>query len=142
MFNVGEWLLDRNVHGGDGDRVAISCGDDHVTYGELLDRVRATAAGLRSAGIRPEERVAMVMLDSVEFTVTFLAALRVGSIPMPVNPLLPPRDVVAILTAAGARLAVVSQERAATAEGLKVAGCGQVIVTGTPDWKDLANGDG
>ena len=55
-------------------------------------RSRATAAGLRRLGVGPEQRVAMVMLDSIEFYDVFLAAMRIGAVPAPVNPLLPGRD--------------------------------------------------
>jgi benzoate-CoA ligase family protein len=141
-FNVGEWLLDRNVDAGDGERVAISSGDDHVTYGQLLDRVRDLSAGLRQAGVRREERIAMVVLDSVEYALMFLAAVRIGAIPVPVNPLLPPRDVSAIASAAGARLVVVSAQREATAAALELDDDVRVVVTGSPGWMELTSGDG
>jgi benzoate-CoA ligase len=141
-FNVGEWLLDRNVDEGGGDRLAISCGDEHVSYGQLLERVRDMSAGIRQAGVRREERVAMVVLDSVEFALVFLAAMRIGAVPLPVNALLPPRDVSAIVSAAGARVVVVSAQREATAAALKLGTDVRVVVTGTPEWKELAGGDG
>ena len=57
-----------------------------VTYAELHDLVCRVASGLRALGVRPEERVALVLLDSVELVVTFLAAMRIGAIPLPLNP--------------------------------------------------------
>ena len=39
----------------------------------------------------------MVMLDSIEFYDVFLAAMRIGAVPAPVNPLLPGRDLGAIV---------------------------------------------
>lgn len=37
-----------------------------LTYGELVERVRRFAAALRAAGIKREERVMVLMLDSVD----------------------------------------------------------------------------
>src|SRR5438874_1232646 len=79
-FNASTWLVDRQVEAGNGDRTAIRCAGESVTYTDLLSRVEAAAAGLQALGIRPEERVLMVMLDSVEFVATFLGAMRIGAI--------------------------------------------------------------
>ena len=111
-FNICEWLLDRNVLEGFGTDTAIRCRGESVTYQDLLDRVSGVAAGLRALGLRPEERVAMIMLDSVEFTAVFLGALRIGAIPVPLNPLLPVRDLAVIIADARARFAVISSEHA------------------------------
>ena len=85
-FNVSEWLVDRHVEAGNGERIAIRSGGESLTYVEVLGRVEAAAGGLRALGVRCEERVAMVMLDSVEFVAMFLGALRIGAVPVPMNP--------------------------------------------------------
>ncbi len=107
LFNASEWLLDRNVEAGAGDRVALACGDEQLTYMQLLDAVQAAAAGLRRLGVRPEERVMLVLRDRPELAIGILAAMRIGAIAMPVNPLLPARDLAAIARDARARCAVV-----------------------------------
>jgi len=127
-FNACEWLLDRHVREGRGDRVAIRSGGASYTYAEILDRVRATAAGLRSLGVRPEERVLLVLLDSVEFVVSFLGAIRIGAIPVPANPQSRPADLARIAEDARVRLAVVSGARAALVPALK--GLSGLVVTG------------
>ena len=92
-YNACVDLLDRNVDDGRADHPAVVTRRRTVTYAELLDEVAATAAGLRRLGVAPEQRVAMVMLDSIEFYDVFLAAMRIGAVPAPVNPLLPGRDI-------------------------------------------------
>ncbi len=47
------------------------------------------AAGLKAAGIERERRIALVMLDTVDFPIAFWGALRAGVIPVPINTLLP-----------------------------------------------------
>ncbi|MGA7987004.1 MAG: AMP-binding protein, partial [Candidatus Dormiibacterota bacterium] len=95
-FNACEWLVDRHVQAGAGDRPALICGDERLTYAQLLDAVRAAAAGLRRLGVRPEERVMLVLRDRPELAIGILAAMRIGAVATPVNPLLPARDLVTI----------------------------------------------
>jgi len=110
-FNVSEWLVDRHIEAGNGDRIAIRSEGESFTYAEILGRVEAAAAGLRALGVRCEERVAMVMLDSVEFVAMFLGALRIGAVPVPMNPLLPGRDLGVIVADSRARVVAISAAR-------------------------------
>jgi benzoate-CoA ligase len=131
-FNASEYLLDRRLAAGDGERTALRAADRACTYAGLHDLVCRAAAGLRRLGVRPEERVVLVLLDGVEFAAAFLAALRVGAVPVPLNPLLPGRDLGLTVAESRARVAIVSAERAAVAAEL-VAGAReleQVVVAG------------
>ncbi|MDH5520970.1 MAG: benzoate-CoA ligase family protein, partial [Acidimicrobiia bacterium] len=65
LFNASTWLVDRHVDDGRGDQVAIRCLGASVTYRDLRDLIERTAGALRAVGVQPEQRVAMVMLDSV-----------------------------------------------------------------------------
>jgi len=85
LFNASEYLLDRQLAAGHGDRVAITGVGGEVSYAHLHEQVVRAAAGLRAVGLLPEQRVLMVMADSREFVVTFLAALRMGAVPVPVS---------------------------------------------------------
>jgi benzoate-CoA ligase len=72
-FNAATYFVDRHVAEGRGDRVAIECGDQRITYGEVLLKVNRFGSALRRLGVRPEERVLMLLLDGPEFVYTFLA---------------------------------------------------------------------
>ena len=85
-------LLDHQVDEGRGDRVAVICGEERVTYGDLLRRAGCTAAALHDAGVRREERVLLLLDDTPAFPATFLGAIRLGAVPVPVNPLYKPSD--------------------------------------------------
>jgi benzoate-CoA ligase len=106
-FNSCAWLVDRNVESGNGHQVALVCGDQRMTYAELLDSVQAAAAGFRRLGVHPEERVLLILKDGVELATGILAAMRIGAVALPLNPLLPPRDLLAIARDSRARCAVV-----------------------------------
>ena len=141
-FNAATWLLDRHIEEGRGDSVALRCQGRTLTYADVQAEVDRVATGLRSLGVRPEERVAVVMLDSVEMVATFLAAMRIGAIPVLTNPLLPGRDLGVIVADSRARVVVASEERAASLPDL-LAGAPEVttVVTtagsvGTHMWAD------
>lgn len=65
--------------------------------------------------MRPEERVLPVLFDGVEFVATFLGAMWIGAVPLPLNPLLRGRELALSAADSRARVAVVSVERLAHA---------------------------
>lgn len=105
-FNVAAHLLQRNA--GRAAKTAYIDDDGRLSYGELADRVRRCAAGLLRLGLRREERVLLLMLDTVDMPVAFLGALYAGLVPVPVNTLLPAADYGYLLAHSGARALVVS----------------------------------
>ena len=80
-------LLDANLKAGRADKVALITAEGDVTYGRLASLVAGVAAYLRELGVAREQRVLMVMDDSAAFHATFLAAMRIGAVPVPVNPM-------------------------------------------------------
>src|SRR5580698_9580588 len=116
LFNACEYLLDRRLAAGDGQRIALTGPAGDLTYAELHDRVRRTAAGLRAAGVQPEQRVLMVMSDSPHFAVVYLAAMRVGAIPVPVSTMLRSDGIAELLRDSRARFLAVTSEFAVAAE--------------------------
>ena len=107
-YNAVTWLLDRNVAEGRGDKLAFTDTESELTYGELQRRSRKAANLLRRLGVRREERVAMIMLDTVDFPVMFLGAMRAGVVPVPLNTMLTPEQYAYILADCRARVLFVS----------------------------------
>ena len=142
VFNAGTWLLDRHIAEGRGSRIALRCQGESTTYEELLDLSERVSTGLRELGVRSEERIAMVLLDSPQFVATFLGALRIGAIPVLTNPLLPGRDLARIIADSRARVIVVSPERAdsvaaildGASEITDVVSAGDTSIAGGPTW--------
>jgi benzoate-CoA ligase family protein len=100
-------LLDENLVAGRGEKVAISCGDERVTYAELYARMCGAGTALRELGIRAGERVLLVMDDCVDFPAVFLGVMRIGAVPVPVNPLYAPHEYGFFASDSGASVAVV-----------------------------------
>ncbi|MBL8332857.1 MAG: benzoate-CoA ligase family protein, partial [Rubrivivax sp.] len=105
-FNFAQHLLERNE-----GRAAKAAFIDEVGtlgYGQLADRVRRLAAGLRGLGLRREERVLLLMLDSTDWPVAFLGAIHAGVVPVAVNTLLTADDYAYMLEHSRAQAVLVS----------------------------------
>jgi 4-hydroxybenzoate-CoA ligase len=108
-YNAVTWLLDRNVDEGRGGKVVFDDTVSQLTYGELQQRTRQVGNMLRRLGVRREERVAMIMLDTVDFPTVFLGAIRAGVVPVPLNTLLTAEQYAYILGDCRARVLFVSE---------------------------------
>jgi benzoate-CoA ligase len=84
-FNAATYFIDRHVHEGRLQDIAIECGDERVSYQQLLERTNRVGNALRKLGVRPEERVLLLLLDTPEFLYSFFGAIKIGAIAVPVN---------------------------------------------------------
>jgi benzoate-CoA ligase len=106
-FNLCTYYLDRNLDEGRGAKVALIAGKERRTYSEVAARTRKLTAVLRRSGVRPEERVLIVLPDRFEFAECFFAVLRVGGVFAMVNPLLKREEFAYYLAYSKARVALV-----------------------------------
>ncbi|MBV9452405.1 MAG: benzoate-CoA ligase family protein [Streptosporangiaceae bacterium] len=109
-FNACEYLLDRRVEAGDGARLALTGPAGDLTYAQLLDKVQRTASALRHLRLEPEQRIVMFMADSPEFVAVYLAAMRIGAIPVPVSTMLHADGLAELLHDSRARLLAISPQ--------------------------------
>ncbi len=65
--------------------VAVVCGDRGVTYGELHDRATSLARSFVAAGLAPGDKVAIQLINSIEYIESFYGALLAGCVPVNVN---------------------------------------------------------
>ena len=114
-FNVCEYLVDRRLAAGDGARVAVTGPAGEHSYAALHDQICRTARSLQMLGLQPEQRLLMLMSDSPQFAVIYLAAMRMGAVPVPVSTMLHADGVAELLADSRARLLAVSPEFADTA---------------------------
>jgi 4-hydroxybenzoate-CoA ligase len=108
-YNAVTWLLDRNVDEGRTKKLAFTDTVSELTYGDLQKQSRRIANLLRRLGVRREERVAMIMLDTVDFPAVFLGAIRAGIVPVPLNTLLTSDQYAYVLADCRARVLFVSE---------------------------------
>ena len=105
-FNFARHIL--AVNSGRHAKLAYRDDKAELSYGELDQRVRRFAAGLLQQGVQPEQRVLLVMLDTIDLPVALLGALYAGVVPVPVNTLLPAENYAYMLEHSDAKLVVVS----------------------------------
>ncbi|MCP2358844.1 benzoate-CoA ligase family protein [Nonomuraea thailandensis] len=134
-FNASVQLTDRQVEAGRGDHVAITGPAGTLTYAQLAARVAELATGLRELGVRPEERVLLVMSDRPETVITILAVMRLGAIAVPVSTMYNGAELGDLVRDCRARLVVATPEfepvvREAVAGAPEVT---RLLLTG-PDW--------
>jgi benzoate-CoA ligase len=106
LFNFAAYLFQLNE--ARAGKIAYIDDTGTTTYGELEERARRFATALRTLGVHPEERVLLVMLDTVALPIAFLGALYAGVVPVVANTLLTAADYVYMLTHSHARAVIAS----------------------------------
>ena len=87
-YNAAADLVDGNVARGLGGKVAFTDPERTLTYGALQAQSCRFARALNTLGIRQESRLALLLLDTVDFPVAFFGAIRGGVVALPLNILL------------------------------------------------------
>ena len=67
----------------DGD--ALVCGDERMTYRQLVQQSARVAAGLAARGVKAGDRVALLLGNRIEFVLALFAAARLGAITVPLS---------------------------------------------------------
>jgi 4-hydroxybenzoate-CoA ligase len=87
-YNAAVDMVDRNVAEGRAAKAAFVDSARQLTYGELADSTARIGPMLAKLGLQREDRIAMIVLDTVDFPILFWGAIRAGVIPVPLNTLL------------------------------------------------------
>jgi benzoate-CoA ligase len=108
-FNATSYFIDRHVGEGRAASIAIECGDQRITYRGLSESANRFGSALKGElGVRPEERVLLLMLDGPEMVSAFFGAIKIGAVPVPLNTLWTAADYDYVLRDARPRVLVVS----------------------------------
>jgi 3-oxocholest-4-en-26-oate---CoA ligase len=67
------------------ERTAIVCNDRRLTFAEFDERAERLAHVLRAAALEPDDKVAIMCVNAPEYLETFLAAQKLGCVPVNVN---------------------------------------------------------
>lgn len=102
-MNIGHWLA-RQAQAGP-SRPALFLGRELVAdYGQFHDYAARVAGWLVAQGVRPGNRVALVMGNCPDYLIVLYAIWYAGAVAVPVNAKLHPQEVGFIVGDAGARL--------------------------------------
>ncbi len=113
-YNAVADFVDAPVARGLGEKIAFIDADRSLSYGEMQTRTCRFAAALKSLGLRPEERLALLLYDNVDFPVAFWGGVRAGIVVLPLNTLLPAEQYAYILGDSRASAIVVAAPLAKT----------------------------
>ncbi|HYX02005.1 MAG TPA: benzoate-CoA ligase family protein [Reyranella sp.] len=115
-FNVAVPFVDRHLGEGRGAKVIIRTASETVTYAELAERVNRAGNALLASGLRPSDRVLMVVKDCPAFFYLFWGAIKAGIVPAPLNTMLRAADYAYLFEDSGCKLVVYSTEFATEVE--------------------------
>ncbi|MEV5877191.1 long-chain fatty acid--CoA ligase [Streptomyces sp. NPDC052101] len=88
------------------DHSAVIYESEHFTYGWLWEQARRYASVLRANGVRPGDRVAMLLVDTPQFPVVYFGVLAAGAVAIPLNVMSTASEIDHVLTDADARFLV------------------------------------
>src|SRR5690606_20197427 len=91
------------------DAVAVTCGEERLTYRELNARANALAHHLRTLGVGPEVPVAVCVERSAETVIATLAVMKAAGVYVPLEPDFPAERMEFMLRDVGARLVLVAE---------------------------------
>ncbi|WP_428665526.1 benzoate-CoA ligase family protein [Reyranella sp.] len=114
-FNVAVPFIDRHLTER-GAKAAIRTAHETVTYGELAERVNRAGNVLLARGLKPGDRLLMVVKDCPAFFYLFWGAIKAGIVPVPPNTLLRAADYAYMFEDSGCGIVVYSTEFAAEIE--------------------------
>lgn len=114
-------ILDRSAESRHGDRPAFGFEDQVRTFVEVRDRALQVAGGLARAGVRPGDKVAVMMGNRLEWVEVFFGLSALGAVCVPVNVLLTGNEIDHVCRDSGARVLVVDEVGEASTSRLDIA---------------------
>ncbi len=112
-FNAAAFFVDRHLADGRGSRTVFRYRGRAVTYAELHERVNRFGNALRDLGVEIENRVLLILPDCPAFAEVFWGAIKIGAVPVPVNPWLKGADYAFLLEDSRAKAVVATAEASA-----------------------------
>lgn len=114
------------------DKTAIVCGDRRVPYGELEETSNRLAHALLDGGVRPGDRVAVFLENSIEAAVAIFGILRAGGAFVVINHTTKPPKLEYILDDCSARAVIIGAKYVGSHQAAisRIESVGCVVVCG------------
>ncbi|HEV7178273.1 MAG TPA: long-chain fatty acid--CoA ligase [Candidatus Baltobacteraceae bacterium] len=106
-------------------RTAVVCGSERISYSALWEEARRGAAYLQELGVRPGDRVAVLLPNVPDFPRTYYGILAAGAVVVPVHSLLTPDEIAYLLRDSGACMLICH-------EALRAGGEAGALAAGVP----------
>src|SRR6185503_5565561 len=127
-LNIEQDVLEASIARGCGRQAALVGDFGVVTYEALQRRINAVAAGLLDLGLTRGDLVLIKMSNSPKFAVAFLAAVKLGVIPVLVNSLLTTVELTAVLEQTRPHLIFTEASRSGAVRQLRESGLFKHVV--------------
>jgi acetyl-CoA synthetase len=121
-LNLAQAVLEAAIEPGLGDRIALIGDGLTLSYATLNRQVNALAGGLIQLGLNRGDLLLIKMSNCAEFALAFLAAVKLGAVPVLVNSLLSASELKSIVQQAQPRLVFTEAARADAVRELRNAG--------------------
>lgn len=143
-MNIANWL-ERVARRAPDKLAAIAEGKHTISYGELDASANRLGNVLKAFGIRPGERVSVLLANSLEFLIAYFGILKVGAVVAPVNILYRAGEVKYVLNNATPRVLIVGPDYLRVVQDVwtecplleHVIVVGGDSIPGTYSWQDL-----
>jgi long-chain acyl-CoA synthetase len=99
-----------------GERIALRLGEFRISYHELDEASGRVARLLSNLGVRPGDRVGVMLGNTPDFAAVYYGVLRAGGVVVPMNPLLKAREVAHYMSDSQATVLFAAQPFAAEAQ--------------------------
>jgi acyl-coenzyme A synthetase/AMP-(fatty) acid ligase len=138
-LNLAQEVLQASIERGLGNRAALIGDAGTITYEELNRQVNALAANLIRRGLKRRDTALIVMGNCTEFAVAFLAAVKLGVIPVLVNSLLSAHELRMIVEQAQTDWVFTEAARAAAVRELRRTGlCNHIVCAGEAEPDEIS----
>jgi benzoate-CoA ligase family protein len=113
-FNLAVFLLDRHLAEGRASKVAVYYERQTITYAELAEAANRLGNALLGLGVELENRVMICLPDCPQFLISYLGAMKIGAVPVPVSTMAVPQDYLYYLNDSRAKALIMHQDLAHT----------------------------
>ncbi len=120
------------------DKIAIIDGEKQITYKEFNEQANQLSHALMNLGIKKDDKVAYMGLNSITPLVTLFGAVKAGMIYVPINPIMQPSELQYALDHADVNVVVVQDLFLPAIEGVKgeLKKLKQIVVAGATSSDD------
>jgi amino acid adenylation domain-containing protein len=120
-----------------GEGVAVVDGDRELTYAELDERSSRLAAALVEHGVKPGDRVGLLLEKSLEAVISIYGTLKAGAAYVPLDDQAPVRRLAYIAADAGIECLVSSRAKADVCRALLAQGLALHTIVGAGEHRDV-----
>jgi 2-aminobenzoate-CoA ligase len=135
-LNLADFLLDRHIREGAGGNAAVKFMDKEITYAQLQKMVNQFGNALKDAGVEPQDRVGIRLVNAPASMVTIFAIEKIGAIPVPTSPLWSREEIAFVVNDAEMKYFVVNAPLMEQVEAAKQSfqhGTKVIVIGGAPE---------